>query len=705
MHPPRAEKRRHVIELHGERREDPFAWLKVDDWQEVMRNPQALDGDVRRHLESENAYAEAFFSREPDLRKPLFEEMRARIKEDDRSVPEPDGPFAYYSRFETGGQHPVFCRTSREGENEQVLLHGDREAKGHAFWQIAGLDPDPSHTRFGYAVDLKGSEIYSVRFRRIGSDQDEPDVLEGTNGNFVWAEDGESLFYTVLDDNHRPSKVLRHRMGTPSSVDVVVYEEPDPGFFVGVTKTESRRFIVLDAHDHVTSEVRIVDAAHPERPATLVRAREPGIEYDVGHRGDRLFIRTNRDGAEDFKLMTAELRHGEQGTEIAPWEDVVPHRPGCLIVGFLMFQRFLVRLERLDALPRIVVRSLDSGEEHSIAMDEEVYALDLHGSREFETSTLRFTYSSMATPRRVYDYDMDTRERALRKEQEVPSGHDPSQYVVRRLTAVAPDGEAIPISVLHRKDCTLDGSAPALLYGYGAYGHSLPASFSTTRLSLVDRGFVFALAHVRGGMERGYRWYREGKGASKHHTFTDFIAAAEFLVQNGWCAPGRLGAQGGSAGGMLMGAVANLRPDLFGAIVAEVPFVDVLNTMADDTLPLTPPEWPEWGNPRRSEADYRNILSYAPYENVTAQDYPAMLVTAGLTDPRVTYWEPAKWVARLRERNTSQQPIVFRTNMEAGHAGAAGRFDRLEETALVQAFLLKVLMPQGEGGNDGLEST
>jgi oligopeptidase B len=687
--PPVAEQRPRSVTLHGETRQDPYAWLRVDNWQEVMRDPTALAPDVRRHLEAENAHAEAFFSAPPDRRASLFEEMKGRIKEDDRTVPEPDGPYAYYSRFETGGQHPVFCRTPRDGGDEEVLLHGDREAQGQAFWQLAAVDPDPGHRILGFAVDRKGSEIYRLHFRSIETGADLPDVIDGTNGNFEWAEDGCTVLYTRLDEHHRPSCVMAHRMGTDPAQDRVVYEESDPGFFVGVSKTESRAFLVVDAHDHVTSEVRLIDAQAPDSAPWVVRPRDPGVEYDVGHRGRHLYIRTNLE-AEDFRIVRASI----EGEAIGDWEDFVPHRSGRLVTGFHLFAHHLVWMERVDALPRIVVHAFADRTEHAIAFEEEVYSLGLHGSREFDTSTLRFSYSSMATPNRVFDYDLEGRQRVLRKEQEVPSGHDPSHYVVRRTTATAHDGASIPVSILHRRDTPLDGTAPVLLYGYGAYGHSIAASFGTTRFSLVDRGFVYAIAHVRGGTERGYGWYRAGKGDQKSNTFRDFIAAAEHLAGQGYGQAGRIAAQGGSAGGMLMGAIANQRPDLFGAIVAEVPFVDVLNTMSDDTLPLTPPEWPEWGNPREDEAAYRTILAYSPYDNVRAQAYPPMFVTAGLTDPRVTYWEPAKWVARLRAMKTNDAPLLFHTNLEAGHAGASGRFERLKETAMVHDFLLKVLGPE-----------
>jgi len=585
---------------------------------------------------------------------------------------------------------------------EQVLLDGDAEAAGKSYYRIGGRGHAGNHRRFAWTVDENGSEYFTLRVKDLDTGRVLDDVIECCSGGFVWAADDETLFYTVLDDNHRPCKVLRHRIGARADTnanadaaagadadaadDTVVYEEADPGFFLNVALTESRRFVVIDAHDHVTGEVRLVDAMRPDAAPILIAARDPMTEYDVSHHGDRLIILTNAGGAEDFRIVETPIE--SPGRE--HWADLVPHRPGVLIIGFEVYARWLVRLERENALPRIVVRNLETGEEHAIAFEEEAYSLGLADGYEYDTDTLRFTYSSMTTPEHVYDYDMRTRERTVRKVQEVPSGHDPADYVTRRIMAASHDGEAVPVSLLHHRDTPLDGSAPLLLYGYGSYGMSMPASFSTTRLSLVDRGFVYAIAHVRGGAERGYAWYSAGKLDRKTNTFHDFIAAANTLAERGFTRRGRIAIHGGSAGGLLVGACVNMAPALFHAVIAEVPFVDVLNTICDDTLPLTPPEWPEWGNPIESEAAYDCIAAYSPYDNVMAGDYPHIIATAGLTDPRVTYWEPAKWVAKLRATKTDDRLLVLHTNMEAGHGGAAGRFDRLKETALVYAFVLQV---------------
>jgi oligopeptidase B len=475
-------------------------------------------------------------------------------------------------------------------------------------------------------------------------------------------------------------------LGTAAAEDILVYQEPDPGFFVGLHKTESRRFVLISSHDHTTSEVRFIDADRPTEAPRLIAPRQAGVEYDAGDHGETWLIRTNAEDAEDFKIVSAPLdRPGREN-----WRDWLAHRPGCYLRALLLFRDFVVRLERQDGLPRIVVSQAAGRGEHQIAFDEEVYELGLVPGYVYDTASLRFTYSSMTTPQRVYDYHMAHRTRELRKEQEVPSGHDPAAYVARRLFATSHDGARVPVSVLHAQDMALDGSAPLLLYGYGSYGYAMPAGFATNRLSLVDRGFVYGIAHVRGGTEKGYRWYLDGKLEKKTNTFKDFVAAAEALTAAGYTSRGRIAAHGASAGGLLVGAVANLAPELFKAIVAEVPFVDSLTTMCDAGLPLTPPEWPEWGNPIENQAAYRRIRAYAPYDNVTAQAYPHILATAGLNDPRVTYWEPAKWVAKLRAHKTDDNYVLLKTNMEAGHGGAAGRFDRLEEVALVYAFLLKV---------------
>ncbi len=684
--PPKAQRLPKFSVHHGIELVDEYAWLRADNWQEVMRDPEALDPQIRAYLEAENAHTEGALADTAALQKALYSEMRARIKEDDSSVPAPDGGFEYFASYVTGGQYPRLCRQRRGGGGEQVLLDGNKEAEGRSYWQVGATAHSPDHKFMAYAVDDKGSELFTIRIRDMATGVDLPDAIPDTRSAIVWARDSQTLFYVRLDANQRPLFVYRHRVGTPAAEDVLVYKEKDVGFYVGVGQTQSGKFITIDAHDHQTTEVYLIDADRADSAPRLVVPREHGHEYGVEHHGDRLIITTNSEGAEDFRVCDAPVAAPEQ----ANWREIIAHKPGRLILEVIAYQGHLVRLEREDGLPRIVVRRFADGAEHTIAFAEEAYSLGISGGYEFDTTTLRFTYSSMTTPAQVFDYDMEARTRTLRKTQEVPSGHNPADYVTRRLLAPAADGESVPISLIYKRGTPLDGSAPLFLYGYGAYGIAMPASFSTSRLSLVDRGFVFAIAHIRGGKDKGYRWYTEGKREKKVNTFTDFIAAGEFLVEEGYTRRGRIVANGGSAGGMLMGVIANMAPDLFLGIIADVPFVDVLNTMLDESLPLTPPEWPEWGNPIASKRDFETIRSYSPYENVASRAYPHIFAFAGLTDPRVTYWEPAKWVARLRHLNTGQNLLLLKTNMEAGHGGASGRFEALKELALDYAFALKI---------------
>ncbi|HLL29084.1 MAG TPA: S9 family peptidase [Xanthobacteraceae bacterium] len=676
--------------VHGERLVDDYAWLRAANWREVMRDPSVLDPQIRAYLDAENRYSKKAFAKTAGLRKRLIAEMRGRIKEDDSTVPARDGSFAYFVRYREGGQHPLAYRVPAAGGSEELLLDGDALAKGKAYFHLAEARHSRDHRLLAWSADDAGSEFNTIHLRDIASRKDLADLIPDSTGAVMWTADSRRFFYVRLDAEHRPSRVFLHRLGTPVESDTLIYEEHDKGFFVSIGQLQAGVFGAISCGDHETSETWLADLSDPTAPLRLVEPRQKGVRYSVEHHPafegrPALIILTNADDAEDFKIVTAPL----DAPGRAHWRDLVAHRPGTLILDVAVLRDWLVRLERAEGLPRIVVRRLSDRDEHTIAFDEEAYSLGMSAGFEFVTDTLRFSYSSMTTPTEVWDYDMAARTRILRKRQEVPSGHDPAQYVTRHLQAKAPDGELIPISLLYRRGLKLDGKAPCLLFGYGAYGIAMPASFNTNRLSLVDRGFIVAIAHIRGGTEKGWRWYREGKLAKKQNTFSDFAAAAEYLIRERFTSADRIVAQGGSAGGLLMGAVANQRPELFKAIIAEVPFVDALNTILDDTLPLTPPEWPEWGNPIESADAFRWIRAYSPYDNVRAQDYPAILVLAGLTDPRVTYWEPAKWTAKLRALKTDKNPLFLRTNMDAGHGGAAGRFDRLEEVALVYAFALE----------------
>ena len=665
----------------GRGRVDDYAWMKDDNWREVLRDPSAIKSDVKAYLEAENAYAKAMLAPTEALQAAMFQEMKGRIKEDDSSVPMPDGPWDYYVRYQPGAQHPLYARRPRDRDDgEQVLLDADAQAKGRAFFQVNAAEHSPDHALFAYAVDEQGSEVCRIYVKDLASGGILPGPVESATGDFVFSPCSQWLFWIWRDAEGRPARL--YRRPARGGADVLVYEEQDDGFFMSVGLTASRAYIALGLGNQETSEARLIPASDPTLDPFVVEPRTEGLRYEIEHWNDHFVIRTNADGAVDFKLVLAY----EADPSRRNWRDLVPHQPGRFIVGLTAFRGHLVRLERVDANNRIVVTEAGSLAEHAIAFDEEAYALSLDGGYEYDAATLRFVYQSPTTPRQWFDYDMTTRTRTLRKTQEIPSGHDPAAYVTRRLYAAAPDGAEVPITVLMKAGTPLDGSAPLLLYGYGSYGAAMEPSFSIRNLSLVDRGWIWATAHVRGGSEKGWGWFLDGRRFNKTHTFTDFIACAEHLTGQGYGRPGRIVAYGGSAGGMLMGAVANLRPDLWAGIIAAVPFVDVLNTMSDTSLPLTPPEWPEWGNPLEDEAAYDYIAGYSPYDNVAPRPYPAVLATGGLSDPRVTYWEPAKWAARLRRETTSGNPVLLKINMEAGHGGASGRFEFLKEIALDYAF-------------------
>jgi oligopeptidase B len=681
--PPVAPKHPKTIEQFGHVRVDDYAWMKDDNWQAVLRDPSKVRADVREHLEAENAYTAAMLKATEPLQAAMFAEMKGRIKEDDSSVPAPDGPWDYYARYEIGAQHPIHARRPRGWETgEQILLNEDVEAKGKAFFQVGAAEHSPDHSLYAYAVDEQGSEVYRIHVKDLATGVVLPEPVESATGGLAWSPDSKWLFWIWRDDNGRPAKIYRRPARGGTADDVLVYAEADDGMFLSIGVTASDAYIVIGSGDHETSEVRLIPAEDPTAEPRVVEPRTPGLRYDLEHWDGRFLIHTNADGAIDFKVVEAPLSDPSRKA----WKDWVPHQAGRYIVGIGAYKDWFVRLVRENASNSILLTQRGTGDEHAIAFDEDAFALSLAGGYEFDTTTLRFVYESPTTPRQWFDYDMATRARTLRKTQEIPSGHNPADYVTRRLYAKAADGVEVPITILMRADTLLDGSAPLLLYGYGAYGIPMEPNFSIRNLSLVDRGWVWATAHVRGGSEKGWGWFLDGRGAKKTNSFADFIACAEHLVAQDYSQAGRIVAYGGSAGGMLIGAVANMRPDLWAGIIGAVPFVDVLNTMSDATLPLTPPEWPEWGNPLEDEAAYQAIAAYSPYDNIGHRPYPAVLATGGLSDPRVTYWEPAKWVAKLRENTTGEAPILLKINMDAGHGGASGRFEFLKEIALDYAF-------------------
>ncbi len=683
---PVAERREKEITQHGETRIDPYHWLRDDNWQQLLRDTAVLDEDIREHLNAENRYHDEMMSDVSDLRERLFQEMRARIKEDDASVPRRDGPFEYYTRFREGGEYPIFARRPVGETEETILFDGDKEAQGQDFFNIAAVSHSPDHKLIAYGVDTVGSEYFTIRIRDIDSGEDYQETIEQSGGDVVWAADSASFFYIERDDNQRPKRVRHHELGTDPESDRVVYDEEDDGLFVSVSETQSGEYILINAGNHNSSRSFYIPADEPKAQPRLIAPLKEDEQYEVEHRGDYFYILTNADRAVDFKIVRAPVR--SPGRE--HWEDWLPHEAGRYITDFVTYGDYLVWVERRDARPRLMVSDYQ-GKTREVPMADEAYHLSLSPGYEFHTDSTRFLYTTPAQPLQTFDYHLESGKRELRKTQKVPSGHDPSRYVVERIDARAPDGESIPVTVLRLADTPLDGSAPVLLYGYGSYGAYMPDFFSIGNLSLVDRGVIHAVAKVRGGSAKGRQWYLDGKLDKKPNSFTDFLASAKGLIKEGYTAPGRIVIDGRSAGGLLVGATVNLEPELFAGVIAGVPFVDVLNTISDPSLPLTPPEWPEWGNPIESEDDYAVIKSYSPYDNLRdGVPYPPIMATAGLADFRVTYWEPAKWIARLRAE-AKGGPFLLKTNMEAGHAGSAARFESLKEQADLYAFALKVL--------------
>lgn len=688
--PPIALKKKITITQHEQTRIDNYAWLKDENWQQVIKTPEVLAKDIRTYLEAENSYTKECLRDTKPLQAKLFSELRARIKEDDSSVPGKDGNYYYYERYEENQQYPIYCRHHQDSPNdEEILFNANLAAKDFEYFDIGDAGHSPDHKFFSYSSDTNGSELYTLYTIDLADGELLKDKIDNIKDVFVWAMDSQTLFYITLDDNHRPDKVFRHVLGSNVANDDMVYQEHDPGFFVSLDITESKKYILISAHDHVTSEIHTIDAYQPSQAAKCFSKRQVGLEYEISEHDGVFYIVTNKDGAEDYKIMRSDIHQSDQSN----WQDAYTPPAGTLLRSIHVFKDFFIRAERINGLPKIVVVDLQNnefGKQHTIEFNEEAYELEILAGYEYETHVLRFSYTSMTTPSQIFDYDMNTRTRVLMKQQEVPSGHQAQDYTTRRLFANTADNQTVPISLLYKNTTALDGSAPMLLYAYGSYGYPMPASFSTSRFSLVNRGFIYAIAHVRGGMEKGYAWYKHGKVEHKMNTFKDYLCCAQYLIDENYTRKGNIVVHGGSAGGMLVGAVINMQPDLFHAAIADVPFVDVLNTMSDDTLPLTPSEWPEWGDPIKNRDDFMNISAYSPYENVSKQAYPHLLITAGLTDPRVTYWEPAKWVAKLRDLKTDDNLLVLKMNMGAGHAGASGRFDYLKEVALMYAFILKV---------------
>jgi oligopeptidase B len=671
--PPQAPRRPTVLSLHGDERVDDWYWLRDRD-----------DPETIAYLEAENAYTDAMTAHTAELQERLYEEIRGRIQETDESAPVPHGGHWYFRRTVQGLQYPIHCRRKgMEAGPEHVLLDENELAEGHEYFRLGVLTVSPDHTKLAYSTDVTGAERYTLRVRDLDSGRDLADEIPNTYYGLAWSSDSRTLFYVRPDEIMRPFQLWRHVVGTDPAEDVCLYEESDERFYASVFRTRSGAFVVLSLESMVTSEVRVLDASQPEGELRIVEPRRQGIEYALDHRGERFVIVTN-DEAPNFRLLEAPV--DTPGRE--HWRELVPHREDVRLLGVDAFADYLALYERADALRRIRVVDPNTAEGESLEQPEPVYTTRPGENREFETNVLRFQYASLVTPPSVVDYDMSTGERIVRKTEPV-LGYRPEEYATERTWATAPDGERVPLSLVYRRDRPKE-PGPAFLLGYGSYEASSDPEFSSPRVSLLDRGFLVAIAHVRGGGELGRRWYEHGKLEHKRNTFSDFVACAEHLVEEGWTSPAQLAARGGSAGGLLMGAVVNMRSDLFGAVVAEVPFVDVVTTILDESLPLTVIEWEEWGNPTDPRF-YELMKAYSPYDNVEAKDYPPMLVTAGLHDSRVAYWEPAKWVAKLRALKTDSNPLLLRTRLGTGHAGPSGRYERWREDAFVYAFVLDAL--------------
>ena len=675
MFPPKAKKIKKDLKDSINSRTDYFYWLNQRD-----------DPEVINYLNAENEYTSKMMLHTQGLQDKIFNEILNRIKQDDSSVPYKDEGYYYYTRYEEGKEYPVYCR--KKGNltaNEEILLNVNEMAEGHNYFNVTGLSVSRDKKYLSYGVDLTGRRLYDIYFKNIESGELFPDTLANTTGYAVWANNNNTVFYTLKDDSLRGYKIFRHRIGEDNSKDIEIYHEKDEGFITSVFKTKSKKFIVIGSFSMVASEFRISDADDSDGEFKVFQHREKNLEYSIDHFYDKFYIKTNLD-AKNFRLMETPL----DKTTKENWKEVIPHRADVLLEEVEVFNDHLALLEKKEGLNRIRIISQKNNLDYYLNFEEEAYLAFFDRNPEFDTDTLRYSYTSLTTTRSVIDYNLNSMEKTVLKEDEVVGGYNKNDYHIERLYVPAEDNTKIPVSIVYKKGIKKDGNNPLLLYGYGAYGISTEPVFSISRLSLLDRGFVYAIAHIRGGQELGRLWYEDGKFLKKKNTFTDFINCAEYLIKEKYTSSRKLCAMGGSAGGLLIGAVINMRPELFKAVVASVPFVDVVTTMLDESLPLTTGEFEEWGNPKQIEY-YDYILSYSPYDNIKRQNYPALLVMTGLHDSQVQFWEPAKWVAKLREFKTDNNLLLLQTNMEAGHGGASGRFRRIKETALEYAFYLDQL--------------
>jgi oligopeptidase B len=681
---PKINKILNTVKIHNEELIDNYSWIKQKDWKEVILNPSKLNAQVKKYLDEENLFKENQLKDINDVEKKLFEELKSKIKNEDNSVPKKDGNYFYGYKYNKNSEYPIYYRKNITNNSEEIILDCEKKSKTHTYFNVASISHSHDHRHVAYNIDTNGSEYFSIFIEDIQKKELLSPEIKNTTGDIVWSLDSKYIFYVRLDQNHRPTKVFQHKIGSNSEKDLLIYEEKDPSFFCSINLSKTKNYLFIRTADHETSEYLFINLKLNETKPILFRKRIKKIEYDLEHHEKFFLISTNIDNAKNFKIM---ISHEESYQK---WEEFIPYNKVNLILDFILLKDWLIRLERTEGSENIIILNLNNKDQHKISFDEEAYNLSLDHGYEYETDVFRYSYSSPTTPKSVFDYDCKSKKQELKKTQEVPSGHNKDDYICKKIFATAHDNEKIPITIFYKKGVKLDSSNYLLLYGYGSYGISIPSNFSTNRLSLVDRGIVYAIAHIRGGKEKGYEWYENGKLLNKKNTFLDFISCAEKLCEDKYTSPKKIVAQGGSAGGLLMGYIANERPDLFLGIIAQVPFVDICNTMLDEDLPLTVTEIPEWGDIKNDKKSFLYVKSYSPYDNVKKQNYPHMLVTGGISDPRVTYWEMTKWVAKLRENKTDNNLLLLHMNMTAGHSGASGRFDYLKEIAMEYGFVLKI---------------
>ena len=683
---PIAEKNPTELEKYGDVRIDNYFWMRLSDEQKLSEVNDLQTQKVVDYLEAENTYYDAVTAYSKAFQEDLFEEMKSRIKEDDASVPYKSNGYFYITRFEMGKQYPIYSRKKETLDaKENILFDVNEMAKDFDYYQLGGLNVSPNNKLAVFATDTVSRRQYFLRIKNLETGEIYKDIIENTTGGSVWANDNKTIFYTKKDPvTLRSVKIYRHILGTSAAEDVEVYHEKDETFGTYVTKSKSKKYIIIGSYSTVSTEARYVEADNPTGEFTILQPRERDLEYNVSHFGDYFYLLTNKDQATNFKLMKTPINHTSKDN----WVDVIPHRKDTLLEDFSIFKDYLVLEERNNGLSKIRIKRWDNSEDYYLPFGEETYSANVYANPDFDTDVIRYSYNSFTTPNSVIDFNMKSQVKDIKKEQEVLGGKfNKENYISKRVWATARDGKKVAICLVYHKDTELNSETPLLQYAYGSYGYTIPDSFSTTRLSLLDRGFVYALAHIRGSEYLGRDWYEDGKMLNKKNTFYDFIDCSKYLIENNYTSPKHLYAMGGSAGGLLMGAIINLNPELYNGIIAAVPFVDVISTMIDESIPLTTGEYDEWGNPNDKEY-YDYIKSYSPYDNVVAKAYPNMLVTTGYHDSQVQYWEPAKWVAKLRELKTDNNVLMLHTNMEAGHGGASGRFDALKETAKDYTFLL-----------------